>query len=1168
MKRCKILKLILILFVFFYSGTGTAQDVMGVSLVSRIFAGGSCEDVWIDGNTVLMTDGSFVRILDVSDPANITEISNILLPEWIRFLDVSGTYAYVTYGRNLQIIDITNQASPALLGIFELQDWITGISVAGDLVYVSMWRHLAVIDVLDKSNPVQAGIINVPYDLSGIAVSGSYAYCPSNGEWDGFDWINRGLRIFDISNPANPLPIGLFDSNSGVSSHLFVAGNIVYLPCHGDGLMLIDVTDPALPILASTYLSVPAGNAFEGVYVAGNNAYIANGGVFEIVDVTDPLNPLYLGSANHHYGGFNLAVSGNIACLASNENGMTIFNVSNTASPVIAGRFDTGGLPRSFAFSGSNMFVVRGIGGLHILDITNPAAPGFVSEYDPDNHMTKVAVVAPYAYVTGNMGFSIIDVTNPSTPLPASEYNFEDRRATDLYIDGNLAYVVFNGRWEGPIWLKPELHILDITDRANPVKLGGYVGAESISGIEVLGDYAYVSDYYAGLIILNVVDKANPYEVGQYPNYRARDIDFDGTHVYLPGEQRLGIIDVTDPSRPFAISDDWIYSGINIFLSGNYAYLAALDGLVVIDKTYPFNCVTVAYYRGMINAPSEVFFDGAYAYIISGGYGIMVLDVVPQPIDLPPAWYFDFTLAEGAEDVLLTVGVHEFAHEGFDPDRGEVELPPKPVAGIFDARFTGPSLGSGTTRDIRHNSIENDEWVIDIQRAAGGDVTVTWPDISAITGYFYLRDMEDGALGIDIDMKTTTTYTITNGAINQVKIVYNKFLLIDWNMNYPGGWDLAALGVMLPAQTYPSIFPGAVSAFGFNNGYYQAGVIHPGDGYWINLQGPVNQTVTGKAIEDVALSLPAGWSLIGSVSVQYPRASILEDPLGSILSVYGFDGGYIEELFDLYPGKGYWVNLATAANITISMASLPKQAAPPVKQPVEFITQIPIVLETDFGDRRLSLCVSDRDDIQELSRRFELPPLPPAGILDARFTKTGLNGFRSVIFREDVAENCVLRYSIPPDNKKLVLKWNKAGIDQGVFIISDGVEGMLFSEVDMSSTDRLDLTGKTIDKIFFKYCGGAEVIDDYALLPNYPNPFNPETSITYLLKESSRVRLEIYNVLGQLVKVLADESQPSGRYTVTWDGRDGRGIPVAGGIYIYRLTANEFTHTRKMILIK
>jgi hypothetical protein len=91
----------------------------------------------------------------------------------------------------------------------------------------------------------------------------------------------------------------------------------------------------------------------------------------------------------------------------------------------------------------------------------------------------------------------------------------------------------------------------------------------------------------------------------------------------------------------------------------------------------------------------------------------------------------------------------------------------------------------------------------------------------------------------------------------------------------------------------------------------------------------------------------------------------------------------------------------------------------------------------------------------------------------------------------------------------------------------------------------------------------------YALANNYPNPFNPATTIKYALPEAAFVSLEIYNVVGQVVSTLVAEQQTAGRYVVQWDATNDNGHSLSSGIYFYRLQAGgEFLEVRKMLLLK
>ena len=127
----------------------------------------------------------------------------------------------------------------------------------------------------------------------------------------------------------------------------------------------------------------------------------------------------------------------------------------------------------------------------------------------------------------------------------------------------------------------------------------------------------------------------------------------------------------------------------------------------------------------------------------------------------------------------------------------------------------------------------------------------------------------------------------------------------------------------------------------------------------------------------------------------------------------------------------------------------------------------------------------------------------------------------------------------------------------------------------ISQAQSLDLTNITRQRgiRFLEELLAALIPKETALLPNYPNPFNPETWIPYQLAKTADVTLTIYAVNGQIVRQLALGYQAAGIYhnrsrAAYWDGRNAVGEPVASGIYFYTLTADNFTATRKMLIAK
>ena len=90
----------------------------------------------------------------------------------------------------------------------------------------------------------------------------------------------------------------------------------------------------------------------------------------------------------------------------------------------------------------------------------------------------------------------------------------------------------------------------------------------------------------------------------------------------------------------------------------------------------------------------------------------------------------------------------------------------------------------------------------------------------------------------------------------------------------------------------------------------------------------------------------------------------------------------------------------------------------------------------------------------------------------------------------------------------------------------------------------------------------------FALFQNYPNPFNPVTQIRFSVPKRTKVEISVYNILGQKVKTLLNEELEAGNYTSTWNGKDDKGYDVSSGIYFYKLNSQEFSATKKMLLVR
>ena len=127
----------------------------------------------------------------------------------------------------------------------------------------------------------------------------------------------------------------------------------------------------------------------------------------------------------------------------------------------------------------------------------------------------------------------------------------------------------------------------------------------------------------------------------------------------------------------------------------------------------------------------------------------------------------------------------------------------------------------------------------------------------------------------------------------------------------------------------------------------------------------------------------------------------------------------------------------------------------------------------------------------------------------------------------------------------------------------------------LSEARQFNLTDATAQRgiLYLEQLLAALTPKETALLPNYPNPFNPETWIPYQLAEPADVNISIYSADGRLVRRLDLGHQAVGMYeshsrSAYWDGRNTQGEPVASGVYFYTLTSGNFAQTRRMLILK
>ncbi len=373
------------------------------------------------------------------------------------------------------------------------------------------------------------------------------------------------------------------------------------------------------------------------------------------------------------------------------------------------------------------------------------------------------------------------------------------------------------------------------------------------------------------------------------------------------------------------------------------------------------------------------------------------------------------------------------------------------------------------------------------------------------------------------------------------------------------GWNLISLPLNPPDANYQSLFPNATAGtlFRYDGSYISETTLTPGNGYWLNFAAPESVPVSGDAITSVDINLQQGWNLIGGASCNIALADVA-DP-GNIIvpnTLFGFDGAYISAT-QIEQGRGYWVNATQAGTITIScIAALDKSPGSRKNNRIDFNNANVLEIHDATGAAQtLYFDVPQDSDIDV--RQFQLPPVPPADLFDARFADNS---------RATTASEANIRVQTKNYPVSIFLK-KSARQENELYQLVELVGNQTIKKQMVEPGSEVLISDARINRVRLQKMT-ANPPAQFLLAQNFPNPFNPETQIEFALPAAERVKIIIYNALGQQVKTLVDGVREAGVYRETWDGTNENRRQVSSGIYIYQITAGGFTARRKMLLLR
>ena len=357
---------------------------------------------------------------------------------------------------------------------------------------------------------------------------------------------------------------------------------------------------------------------------------------------------------------------------------------------------------------------------------------------------------------------------------------------------------------------------------------------------------------------------------------------------------------------------------------------------------------------------------------------------------------------------------------------------------------------------------------------------------------------------------------------------------VELTLIHQADWNMVGLPLGVEDSYYLALFPDAVNntLFSFGEGYSLETNLVEGTGYWLRFDGYGSNSLIGDDFEEITVILSEDWNMISGVS-EPANVNSISDPYGLIIpnTIYSFGEGY--ELADVIePGLGYWIRSYGDGNITISSDARSGKS--------RFVNHLTDANSISFNGQTLYFGV---EIPQEEILSYSLPPKPPAGAFDVRYA-----GDWKTVFNGGAIEVMNNSHELQIDYK----------IHQDAWVLKNQLSG---EEYLLTNSGSIEIIGDAERFSLMKQTEGLP--DKYTLTQNYPNPFNPVTEISYSVPFSGPISLKVYDLLGAEVSTVVDKIQDAGFYTAQFDGSH-----LPSGVYFYKLSSNDQTLTKKLILMK
>ncbi len=548
-------------------------------------------------------------------------------------VDMEGSLAAFGRGRVLVLVDLTDPSDPVELGSVVLPGVVESVELTATHAWVVAGPvGLIGVDVTDPSHPE---IVSVPpagapgeeWVAVDVDVAEGVAYLSESvvRPWGHY----TRLRIVDVSVPDAPADIGSYWAQGQTYASVVIAVNGLVLLGASNDLIVVDVSAPEHPRAVGRYTMY--GDPRD-VAVSGETVFVLDRGGVEVLDISDPSQPVRAAYLETGSRGATLALDGHFLIVGGPDwyqwgdpFGAWIYDVSPPWLPTEIGYVETPAPVVGLAAGGGLALAAAGRAGLRVVDISAPTQPVELAELAARDAILWAEAEGDLALVGSGNQMTVVDVSDAGHPVELGELPLSFwPTGFPAELEGSLAFV--------GSYLPPGVAIYDLSNPAAPAMLSFLGLPYHPNGLDASGALLYAA-VETELVVIGVADPTSPEVIGQVPageGGAAALVAADGGFVtvanshcpWFPGcYPTIERFDVVSPEQPVltdTLYDAWANaiapSGEFLFVAG-YSRLAPV-GVVVVDTSNPAWLRVVAG-LDLVTNPTSIEVGNGVAYVLT-----------------------------------------------------------------------------------------------------------------------------------------------------------------------------------------------------------------------------------------------------------------------------------------------------------------------------------------------------------------------------------------------------------------------------------------------------------------------------------------------------------------------------------------------------------------------